>query len=80
MNFYDEDNEMIDNGLDQYKEYENYLDDQINEMELFYLEDKELARKLIEVGYYGKGEVLSREQFDKKKDEIDKAKKQKDAK
>ena len=63
MNFDDEDAEMIDNSLAQFKEYEDYLDQQMSEQDQFYLEDKELVRKLIEVGYHGKGEVLSREQF-----------------
>ena len=37
---------------------------------MFYLEDKELARKLIEVGYHGKGDILSRQQFEEKKQAI----------
>ena len=63
MNFDDDDNEMLDNGLTQFKEYEDYLDEQMHPNDLFYLEDKELARRLIEVGMHGKGEVLTREQF-----------------
>jgi hypothetical protein len=53
--------------------------------DLFYLEDKELARQLIEVGYHGKsktqlpGEILSREQFYKRKSAIAEAKKNKNA-
>jgi hypothetical protein len=60
-NFDDEDGELIDNGLAQFKEYEEYLDEATSDTDLFYLEDKELARKLIEVGLHGKGEVLTRE-------------------
>ena len=80
MNFDDEDGEMLDNGLRDYKEYEDYLDDQMSEEDKFYLEDKELARKLIEVGYHGKGEILTREQFNQRKEAIELAIKQKDAK
>ena len=71
MNFDDEDGEMLDNGLRDYNDYEDYLDDQMSEEDKFYLEDKELARKLIEVGYHGKGEILSREQFNQRKEAIE---------
>ena len=74
----DEDFEdAIDTTLEQYETYEQYLDDQMDEKDLFYLEDQELARQLIEVGYHGKGEVLTREQFNQKKDAYQKAKKNK---
>ena len=67
MNNEDElDGEMIDTTLEQYAKYEDYLDDHIADDDLFYLEDKELARQLISVGYHGKSDILSREQFQKK--------------
>ena len=47
--------------------------------DVFYLEDKELARQLIEVGYHGKSEILTREQFHKRKVAIAEAKKNKNA-
>ena len=80
MNFEDEDGEMLDTGLTQYKEFEDYLDDQMNESDLFYLEDKELARQLIQVGFHGTGELLTRDQFNQRKEAIDFAIRQKDAK
>ena len=41
----DEDFEdAIDTTLEQYDTYEQYLDDQMDEKDLFYLEDQELAR------------------------------------
>ena len=80
MNFDDDNSDLLDNGLQQYKEYEDYLDDQMSDEDLFYLEDKELARQLIEVGYHGKGEILTREQFNQRKEAIEFAIKQKDAK
>ena len=56
----DLDGDAIDNTLEQFETYEAYLDSQMDEKDLFYLEDNELARQLIEVGFHGKGEVLTR--------------------
>jgi hypothetical protein len=65
MNTFDDDDaDMMDNGLSKFKSYEDYLDDQLEDEDLFYLEDKELARQLIEVGLHGKGEILTRDQFE----------------
>ena len=36
-------------------------------MDLYYLEDEELARQLVELGYRGSGEVLKREEFETRK-------------
>jgi hypothetical protein len=57
----DFDGETIDNQLEKYDTYEQYLDDKMEEKDLFYLEDVELARQLIEVGYHGKGDILQRD-------------------
>ena len=64
MNYDEDDGDMIDNGLADFDKYEDYLDKQMSDEDLFYLEDTELARQLIEVGYHGKGEILTREQFE----------------
>ena len=40
----DFDSEFYDNSLDQFKTYEDYLDNHITSEDLFYLEDIELAR------------------------------------
>ncbi len=53
MNFDDDDGDLLDNGLAEYAKYEDYLDAQMNDDALFYLEDKELARQLIEQGVHG---------------------------
>ena len=66
MNYDDDDGDMLDNGLAEFEKYEDYLDKQMSEEDLFYLEDTELARQLIEVGYHGKGEILTREQFEER--------------
>ena len=66
MNFDDDEADLMDNGLSEFQKYEDYLDAQMSEDALFYLEDKELARQLIEQGVHGQGEVLDREQFEAK--------------
>lgn len=47
----------------EFATYEDYLDSQITDNDLYYLEDKELARQLVELGYRGSGETLKREEF-----------------
>ncbi|CAG9464770.1 unnamed protein product [Pedinophyceae sp. YPF-701] len=56
--------------------YEDYLDSQITATDLFYLDDVELARQLVELGYRGNGEVLSREEFVSRKEAAELAKKE----
>ena len=67
--------DLMDTALEEFEDYEKYLDAHMSDEDLFYLEDKELARQLIEVGYHGKGEILTREQFIKRKAAIAEAKK-----
>lgn len=47
--------------------YEDYLDSQVSELDIFYLQDEELARQLIELGYRGSGDVLKRDEFEARK-------------
>eukprot|EP00828_Plagiopyla_frontata_P013375 TRINITY_DN17906_c0_g1_i1.p1 TRINITY_DN17906_c0_g1~~TRINITY_DN17906_c0_g1_i1.p1 ORF type:complete len:165 (-),score=25.30 TRINITY_DN17906_c0_g1_i1:260-754(-) len=65
--------EFYDTRLDKFKTYEDYLDDKITGEDLEYLEDIELARQLKEQGYHAKTEIISREQFEKKKKAIEEA-------
>ncbi|KAI9334122.1 hypothetical protein BDR26DRAFT_867358 [Obelidium mucronatum] len=62
---------MPTNGGDatvtEFTTYEDYLDSQITPIDLYYLEDKELARQLVELGYRGSGEPLKREEFESRK-------------
>eukprot|EP00163_Fabomonas_tropica_P012119 TRINITY_DN2332_c0_g1_i2.p1 TRINITY_DN2332_c0_g1~~TRINITY_DN2332_c0_g1_i2.p1 ORF type:complete len:182 (-),score=26.87 TRINITY_DN2332_c0_g1_i2:425-970(-) len=51
----------------QYATYEDYLDSQITPLDLYYLEDEDLARQLVELGYRGSGETLKREEFEARK-------------
>ena len=68
MNFDDDEADLMDNGLSEFTKYEDYLDAQMSDDALFYLEDKELARQLIEQGVHGQGEILNREDFEKKQE------------
>ena len=66
------DEEMLElqgNGdnLASFQSYDDYLDSQITPEDLYYLEDEELARQLVELGYRGSGETLKREEFEQRK-------------
>jgi hypothetical protein len=61
----------------QFETYEEYLDSQITPKDLTYLEDEDLARALVELGYAGSGESLSREDFYKLKEQIEVSRQQK---
>merc|ERR1719335_894684 len=49
--------------LDAFPTYEDYLDSQISKTDMYYLEDEDLARQLVELGYRGSGETLKRDEF-----------------
>ena len=49
--------------VDQFATYEDYLDSQISATDIYYLEDEDLARQLVELGYRGSGETLKRDEF-----------------
>ncbi|KAJ1456316.1 hypothetical protein M885DRAFT_517798 [Pelagophyceae sp. CCMP2097] len=53
--------------LDQFASYEDYLDAQVSETDMYYLEDEELARQLVELGYRGSGDTLKRDEFEARK-------------
>ncbi|KAK3089103.1 hypothetical protein FSP39_000834 [Pinctada imbricata] len=57
-----------DNIVAEFSTYEEFLDSHMKPIDLFYLEDLELARQVIELGYKGSGgEVLRREEFEARK-------------
>jgi cilia- and flagella-associated protein 299 len=62
----------------QFETYEDYLDSQVSARELFYLEDEQLARQLVEVGVNRGGE-LSRAEFEERKLNAKNAKTKKEA-
>ena len=57
----------LDNLVKEYSTYEDFLSSQITSTDLYYLEDEEVARDLVELGYRGTGEVLKREEFQARK-------------
>ena len=59
------------------RRYEDYLDKQITPTDLFYLEDVDLARQLVELGYRGNGEILRRDEFETRKEALEQAQQQK---
>jgi hypothetical protein len=54
-----------DSIVQEFATYEEYLDSQISAKDLYYLENEDLARQLVELGYRG-GE-LKREEFEQRK-------------
>eukprot|EP01105_Mastigella_eilhardi_P024753 TRINITY_DN6520_c0_g1_i2.p1 TRINITY_DN6520_c0_g1~~TRINITY_DN6520_c0_g1_i2.p1 ORF type:complete len:298 (+),score=65.38 TRINITY_DN6520_c0_g1_i2:832-1725(+) len=58
----------VDAVVAQYATYEEYLDSHIHPRDMFYLEDVNLCRQLVELGCRGgTNEVLSREEFNQRK-------------
>lgn len=51
----------------QFATYEDYLDSQIAEVDMYYLENEEIARQLIELGYRGSGDTLKRDEYEARK-------------
>lgn len=51
----------------QFTTYEDYLDAQVSSTDMYYLEDEDLARQLVELGYRGSGDTLTREEFEAQK-------------
>eukprot|EP01038_Epipyxis_sp_PR26KG_P016266 gene16266-22154_t len=53
--------------VERFETYEDYLDSQLTANDLGYLEDEEMARQLVELGYRGLGDTIRREDFDTRK-------------
>ena len=77
----DEQVELAGGGVDtiaqEFSTYEDYLDRQVTNTDLFYLEDVELARQLVELGYRGNGEILRRDEFEARKEAAEQSRQQK---
>lgn len=77
----DEQVELAGGGVDtiaqEFNTYEDYLDRQVTSTDLFYLEDVELARQLVELGYRGNGEILRRDEFEARKEAAELSRQQK---
>uniref|UniRef100_A0A2K6F178 Cilia- and flagella-associated protein 299 n=2 Tax=Propithecus coquereli TaxID=379532 RepID=A0A2K6F178_PROCO len=63
----------VDNVVTKFNTYEDFLDSQITTVDLYYLEDESLARQLVELGYRGTGEIVTREDFEARKAAIETA-------
>ena len=53
--------------VERFETYEDYLDSQLTVTDLGYLEDDEMARQLVELGYRGLGDTIRREDFEFRK-------------
>jgi hypothetical protein len=47
--------------VERFETYEDYLDSQLTAHDMNYLEDEEMARQLVELGYRGLGDTIRRE-------------------
>ncbi len=47
--------------VERFESYEDYLDSQLTANDMGYLEDEEMARQLVELGYRGLGDNMKRE-------------------
>ncbi|XP_045043219.1 cilia- and flagella-associated protein 299 isoform X2 [Desmodus rotundus] len=57
----------LDKIVTQFNTYEDYLDSQITDEDLYYLEDEDLAHQLVELGCRGTGKVVKRGDFEARK-------------
>jgi len=69
----------LDNVAAEYSTYEDFLDSQISATDLYYLEDEDLARRLVAEGYRGSGEQVKRVEFEAKKKAMEDARQSKRA-
>jgi hypothetical protein len=53
--------------VEKYDTYEDYLGSQLTATDLEYLDDEEVARQLVELGYRGLGDTIRREDFEARK-------------
>ncbi|GAU87908.1 hypothetical protein RvY_00694 [Ramazzottius varieornatus] len=60
----------LDQIARKYATYEDFLDSQVNEMDMFYLEDRGIARTIKELGFHGNSEKITRTQFSERKADL----------
>jgi len=53
--------------VERFDTYEDYLDSQLTSTDMNYLEDEEMARQLVELGYRGLGDTIRRDDFEARK-------------
>ncbi|XP_055334733.1 uncharacterized protein LOC129585869 [Paramacrobiotus metropolitanus] len=59
----------IEHIVKKFPNYEDFLNSQINETDMYYLEDRGIARTIKELGFHNNAEKVTREQFASKKTE-----------
>lgn len=47
--------------VERFETYEDYLDSQLTANDMAYLEEEDMARQLVELGYRGLGDTIRRE-------------------
>lgn len=57
------DGELFDKSILEFATYEDYINQHVTPEDLFYLEDPDAARQIVELGYKGK-DFMSREEFE----------------
>jgi hypothetical protein len=70
------DSKIVNNwdSISAFDTYDEFLDSQITELDLFYVQDVYIARKLVQYGLRGNGEVISKKDYTKRKTAIEKLK------
>ncbi|CAF1279853.1 unnamed protein product [Adineta ricciae] len=66
VNIDDDQNAMAD-FVTEFNTYEAFLDSQISEIDQYYLQDTDIAREFVELGYRGVGQGISRKDFQERK-------------
>ncbi|CAF0861267.1 unnamed protein product [Rotaria sordida] len=66
FNIDDDQNAMTD-FVTEFTTYEAFLDSQISEIDQNYLQDSDIAREFVELGYRGIGHAISRKDFQERK-------------
>ncbi|GIY75998.1 hypothetical protein CDAR_377501 [Caerostris darwini] len=57
----------LDKAVNAFMTYEDYLDSLLTKDDLMYLEDKDMCRELLVLGYHSSKRIISRDAFDEKK-------------
>lgn len=66
------------NAVAHFETYESYLDSIASWQDMFYLEDQNLARAIVELGYRGTAEFMKRNEFLEKRREYEASKENRD--
>ncbi|CAL1260968.1 unnamed protein product, partial [Larinioides sclopetarius] len=59
----------LDKAVNAFMTHEDYLDSMLTKDDLMFLEDKEMCRDLLVLGYHSNKRIISKEAFDQRKAE-----------